>query len=199
MLRLKMLTLCSVVVFSLAIAVLAYAQLETPEPPADGAELCTSHDGTVVTRYPANGTNNLQTLQLFALVKEFCEFTAEDGSSISVPLDVLAANGPTIAAIAYYYPPEFQSSGNPSANPSYLYCDQLAGAINFGPASVSGSGFVNIDNPEDFRTYCVFADGSMADSFGIFYHSDNDTVRGTDLNGILAWPGDRAYRNFFGG
>ncbi len=195
----KIIILCGIVMVSLALTGLAYAQLETPEPPADAAALCASHSGTVVTRYPANGTNNPQTLQLFALVKEFCEFTADDGSSISVPLDVLAANGPTIAAIAYYYPPEFQSSGNPSANPSYLYCDQLAGAINFGPASVSGSGFVNIDDPEDFRTYCVFADGSMADSFGIFYHSNEGTIRGADLNGILAWAGDEAYAHFFGG
>jgi hypothetical protein len=190
--------LCRIVaVVSLVLTGPVYAQLETPGPPADGAELCASHDGAVVTRYPAGGANNPETMQLFALVRDFCEFTAEDGSSISVPLDVLAASGATIAAIAYYYPPMYQSTGTPGANPSYIYCDQLAGAINFGLNTTTGSGFVSVDDPSDFRTYCVFADGSMIDSFGIFYHS-NGIIRGKDLNGVLAWPGDENYAGFFG-
>ena len=110
--------------------------------------------------------------------KPFCEFTAEDaGSSISVPPDVLAANGPTLAVIAYTYPPTFVSTGS-TANPSYLYCDQLGGTINFGNTSATGSGWVLEDDATDVRTYCVFADGSMIDSFGLFYKSDRTIRRG---------------------
>lgn len=62
---------------------------------------------------------------MFALGKPFCEFTAGDGSSISAPLDVLAANGPTLAAIAYFYPPAFVPDGT-TANPSYTCTASLA-------------------------------------------------------------------------
>ena len=172
------------------------AQIETPLPPMNGVMLCESAGGTVVTRYPAIGTNNPESgMAVFALGKPFCEFTAEDGSSISAPLDVLAANGPTLAAIAYFYPPEFVPDGT-TANPSYTYCAQLGGAINFGAVTAMGSGWVREDDATDFRTYCVFADGSMIDSFGGFYKSDG-TIRGADLSGVFTWQPGREYRDTF--
>jgi putative hemolysin len=172
-----------------------HAQLETPLPPLNGVMICESGGGEVLTRYPALGTNQSE-LTVFAMGKPFCEFTAEDGSSISVPLDVLAANGPTLAVIAYTYPPEFVLTGS-TANPSYLYCDQLGGTINFGNTSALGSGWVREDDPADFRTYCVFADGSMIDSFGVFYKS-NSTIRGADLTPMFGWTADAAFKDVFG-
>ncbi|HYO88610.1 MAG TPA: hypothetical protein VER79_08165 [Candidatus Limnocylindrales bacterium] len=172
------------------------AQLETPLPPLNGVMMCESAGGTVVERYPALGTNNPNAgLLVFALGKLFCEFTAEDGISISVPLDVLAANGPTIAAIAYAYPPEFQPDGT-SGNPSYIYCGQLQSAIQFGAVTQLGSGWVSTEDETDTRTYCVFADGSMFDSFGLFYKS-NGTIRGADLTGLFGWTPGPEFEDFF--
>lgn len=180
----------------LLVAASVSAQIETPFPPMNGMMLCESAGGTVVTRYPAIGTNNPESgLAVFALGKPFCEFTAEGGSSISAPLDVLAANGPTLAAIAYFYPPEFVPDGT-TANPSYTYCAQLGGAINFGAASANGSGWVREDDIHDTRTFCAFADGSMIDSFGVFYKS-NDTIRGADLSEVFTWKPGREYEGTF--
>lgn len=172
------------------------AQIETPFPPMNGVMLCESAGGTVVTRYPALNTNEApENILVFAMGKPFCEFTAEDGSSISAPLDVLAANGPTLAAIAYFYPPAFVPTSS-SANPSYFYCDQLEAAINFGHSGAVGSGWVNENDATDVRTYCVFADGSMIDSFGVFYKSDG-TIRGADLSDVFTWKPGPEYKDLF--
>ncbi|MBL8146839.1 MAG: hypothetical protein JNL34_10685 [Anaerolineae bacterium] len=177
-------------------AISVRAQIETPPPPMNGVMLCETAGGTVVTRYPALGTNNPETdLTVFALGKPFCEFTAGDGSSISAPLDVLAANGPTLAAIAYFYPPAFVPDGT-TANPSYTYCNQLGGAINFGAVSATGSGWVSADDVNDTRTFCVFADSSMIDSFGVFYKSDG-AIRGADLSSAFTWQPGREYAGTF--
>ena len=179
-------------------AIAVSAQVETPPPPANGVLLCETSGGTVVNRYPAIGTNNPNTdLEVGALGKPFCEWTDDDGASISVPLDVLAANGPTMAVIAYTYPPEFVSDGTTS-NPSYTYCNQLQGAINFGQTGALGAGWVSEDDINDFRTYCVFADGSMINSFGVFYKSDG-TIRGADLTETFSWTPDSDLEGFFGG
>ena len=181
----------------LVVAVAVSAQIETPPPPLNGVMLCESAGGTVVIRYPALGTNNPASgLTVFALGRPFCEFTASDGSSISAPLEVLAANGPTLAAIAYFFPPEFVPDGT-TVNPSYTYCAQLGGAINFGAASVMGSGWIREDDTSDTRTFCVFADGSMLDSFGLFYKSDG-AIRGADLSGVFAWQPGPEFEGVFG-
>ena len=186
-----------VVIGLFAVAGAVSAQIETPLPPLNGVMMCESAGGTVVTRYPAIGTNEAESnLTVFALGQPFCEFTADDGSSISVPLEVLAANGPTLAAIAYFYPPAFVPTSS-SANPSYFYCDQLQAAINFGNTGALGSGWVREDDATDFRTYCVFADGSMIDSFGVFYKSDG-AIRGADLTDVFGWKPGPEYEGFFG-
>jgi putative hemolysin len=148
---------------------------------------CEEQGGTVVTRYPAMNTNNADDIVPFAGRVAFCEWhDVEESGIASLPVEVLYAELPTLAAIAYLDPPPFEQSGNPSANPSYTYCDQLGGAINFGAVNASGSGWVNEDAPTDVIAVCVFADGSMMESFTLFYKSDG-TIRGADLTERLRW------------
>jgi putative hemolysin len=170
----------------LVLVVPAFAQEATPEAD-DAAAYCEAQGGTVVTRYPAAGTNNADTIMRFAGVLDFCEWNEVEESGIaSLPVNVLYADLPTLAATLYLAPPEFEASGSPSANPSYLYCGQLGGAINFGGINASGSGWVNEADSGDVIAVCVFADGSMMESFTLFYKSDG-TVRGADLTKRFRW------------
>jgi hypothetical protein len=160
-----------------------FAQDDTPSD----ADYCEEQGGTVVTRYPATNTNNADDIVPFAGSVTFCEWRDVEESGIaSLPADVLYAELPTLAAAAYLDPPVYEPSGPPSANPSYAYCDQLEGAINFGGVSASGSGWVNQDDPTDVIAVCVFADGSMIESFTLFYKSDS-TIRGADLTERFRW------------
>ena len=163
-------------------AAVASAQPATPLPPLNGVMMCESAGGTVVTRYPQIVTSG--GMALGALGQPFCEFTADDGSRISAPLDVLAANGPTLAVVAYTYPPAFVPDGT-TVNPSYTYCAQLGGARMLD--------WVRADDPTDAVNFCVFGDGSIADAFGVFYKSDG-TIRGADLTPLFGWTAGAEYR-----
>jgi putative hemolysin len=177
------------VLFVLVLALmptLALAQDATPVM-SDAAAYCEEQGGTLVTRYPASSTNNPDTIVRFAGSVDFCEWNdVEEAGIASLPVDVLYADLPTLAAMFYLNPPTFEPGRNPSANPSYLYCDQLGGAINFGAVNASGSGWVNETDTGDVISVCVFADGSMIESFTVFYKSDG-TVRGADLTERFRW------------
>jgi putative hemolysin len=155
-------------------------------PAASGAAAyCASVGGIVRTRTPVLGTNDPATQIRLAGAREFCEFTGGAGAEpatswISVDLDTLYAEQPTLAALAYLTkPPLPQTTGG--ANPASVYCASLGGA-EIGAKTGAGGGWVtdDSDTPIDVLEACAFGDGSIIDSWGIAYHT-NGTIRGADL------------------
>jgi putative hemolysin len=153
------------------------------------AAYCTEKGGTVVTRQPMLGAN-LDPASRIVLggAVQFCDFQgkAGDSSRISLSLETLYSEQPTLAALAYLTKPPVPKDAT-GANPSTLYCIHLGGAYNFG-GNLAGGGWVATDPSADqnVANYCVFADGSMIDAWGITYHA-NDIVRGVDLTPILRY------------
>jgi putative hemolysin len=162
----------------------ALAAGPTPPPAAPAgqggpaASYCTEQGGVVQIRYPVYGTNNANPTRL-AGSRQFCEFTAQDNSRISVALDTLYAEQPTLAALAYRakQPVKPNTSG---VNPSSVYCSQLGGTDLFGGVNAAGGGWVVEGKADDVLAECVFPDLSSIDSWGLTYHS-NGTIRGADL------------------
>jgi putative hemolysin len=172
----------------------AVAQDATSDASDDAAaSYCTEQGGTVVMRHPALNTSLGKDAIQFAGAREFCEFKDKDSGLASLPVDVLYAEQPTLAAVAYLNAPAFKSTGS-TANPSYFYCQQLNGAINFGTGGESG--WVNDADPEDVINPCVFADGSMMDAWTLFYKSDG-TTRGADLTSHFRWKGAKELMEIF--
>jgi putative hemolysin len=156
--------------------------------PEDAAAWCTSHDGTVVERYPASMASSDKPVALGAPV-QFCEFTGGEGadpsdSHISVALTTLTATVPSMAATAYLTKPAMPESGG-SANPASIYCADLGGAELGGQLAPDG-GWVNSDDTSDVAELCVFPDLSVIDSWGLAYHTMG-TIRGANLESIFRW------------
>jgi putative hemolysin len=162
---------------------------DAPLDPVAAGNYCMQVGGAVRLRYPAYGTNGPDPLPL-AGERRFCEFTADDDSSIAVALGTLYTTAPTLAALAYRSPPPLQP-GPPSANPSSRYCSQLGGTDEFGGVSAAGGGWV-LEMPEtdgappDVVAMCVFPDLSSIDSWGLTYHAGG-VVRGADLDPLLRY------------
>ncbi|NJN81403.1 MAG: DUF333 domain-containing protein [Caldilineaceae bacterium] len=150
--------------------------------PSPAADYCTQNGGEVETRYPFYGTNQNNPLQLAGSLG-VCTFTADDGSRITIGLETLYTDQPTLAALAYRAQTPYDGDGQPSANPSSLYCTQLGGTDSFGGVNAAGGGWALMDG-SDVLALCVFADLSVIDSWGITYYSDG-TVRGADLTDLL--------------
>jgi hypothetical protein len=142
---------------------------------------CVKTGGVVLLRVPEYGTNNQNPLVL-ANPRNFCEYTARDGSSIDVLGTTLYAEKPTLAALAYYAetPP-----GKCNGNPASCYCSLLGGSDSFGGINAAGGGWVISTNVLEA---CIFPDESSIDSFGLFYHSAN-IVRGRNLAKVLRYKG----------
>jgi putative hemolysin len=190
----RRLILSTVILFFLAALVSRVAgQNATPDVSADAAGYCTKQGGKVVIRYPALRTSTPKEAVHFAGVREFCEFKDKDGGLASLPIGILYADQPTLAVLAYLTAPAFKPVGS-TANPSYFYCQQLNGAINFGTGGESG--WVNNADPQDIINPCVFADGSMIDAWTVFYKSDS-TIRGVDLTKHFRWTGSRDLMDIF--
>jgi hypothetical protein len=186
--------LIAVTIFMLAVmGSKAIGQDATPDANGDAATYCTEQEGTIVTRYPALNTSAGKDAVRFAGAREFCEYRGRETGISSVPIEVMYADQPTLAVIAYLNPPAFKSTGS-TANPSYFYCQQLNGAINFG--SGGESGWINEADPSDVINPCVFADGSMIDAFALFYKSDG-TIRGADLTEHFRWKGSQDLMDLF--
>lgn len=159
------------------------------------AKYCSDKGGTVTTRYPAYNTNASQDLWLMlAGSRDFCTFhEAPDAtgfqSQISIALDTLYADQPTLAMLAYLEPvalPPFTG-----ANPSTLYCAKLGGSdIWGGQNNAAGGGWVTkeADSKTNFQvvSMCMFPDGSAIDSWGLTYKA-NGVVRGADLSQVARW------------
>jgi hypothetical protein len=153
------------------------------------AKYCTDNDGAVQLRYPAYGTNNMASATRLSGERRFCQFTsASDGSRIHIALDTLYTTEPTLAVLAYLNKPPLQEGGNPSANPSSLYCSQLGGTDLFGGVSAAGGGWVTDDTstPDTVLQACIFPDLSTIDSWGLTYHSDG-AIRGADLTKLVRY------------
>jgi putative hemolysin len=174
-----------IVAMSMFLSMAGCALSATPtSQPAGGqggaaAAYCAEQGGAVQVRYPVYGANNPNPTRL-AGARPFCEFTAPDGSRISVALDTLYAEQPTLAASAYLAKPPLKSGGQPSANPSSVYCSQLGGTDLFGGVNAAGGGWVAEGKADDVLAECVFPDLSSIDSWGLTYHS-NGVIRGADL------------------
>lgn len=171
-------------------ATTAGAQAQDP-----AAEYCTSKGGTVTTRYPAYNTNAPQDQWLrLAGMRQFCTFLAQPDSTgfqsqISIALDTLYTDMPTLAVLAYLEPvalPPFTG-----ANPSTLYCSKLGGTDVWGGMdNAAGGGWVTAeaDSATNFQVVgmCVFPDGSAIDSWGLTYKA-NGVVRGVDLQSVVRY------------
>jgi putative hemolysin len=180
----------SVVFAWVALAVLLFAA-STPQAFAaeDKAETaaqtyCTSNGGVVETRQPYFGTNFGNPLQL-AGSRQFCQFTARDGSRIHILLSTLYATKPTLAALAYYAKVPLQSPGN-GANPASFYCTQLGGSDQFGGVNIGGGGWVLWGSIDESLEACIFPDMSSIDSWGLAYHSAN-IIRGINLGRVMRY------------
>lgn len=152
------------------------------EADSAAADYCTENGGVVETRYPLYGANNDNPLQLSGSL-QVCTFTADDDTRITVGLDTLYTDQPTMAALAYRAQVPLEEGG-PAVNPSTRYCTQLGGTAQFGgPDDLSGGGWV-LEGGADILGLCVFPDLSVIDAWGITYHSD-DTIRGADLTDLF--------------
>lgn len=172
----------------------------TAGPPPDNSAdqagaYCLAKGGEVTQRFPTYNTNASQAQWLrLAGFRYFCAFLAEPDSSgfqsqISIALDTLYADQPTLAVLAYLEPvalPPFTG-----ANPSTLYCQKLGGtAIWGGENNAAGGGWVTeaSDSATNFQVVdmCMFPDGSMIDAWGLTYKA-NGVVRGADLGKVVRY------------
>lgn len=156
---------------------------------------CLSKGGKVTQRFPTYNTNAPQDQWLrLAGFRYFCTFLAPPDSSgfqsqISIAIDTLYADEPTLAVLAYLEPvalPPFTG-----ANPSTLYCQKLGGtAIWGGENNAAGGGWVTEapDSATNFQVVdmCVFPDDSAIDAWGLTYKA-NGVVRGTDLSKVVRY------------
>jgi putative hemolysin len=165
--------------------------------PASWTNYCRSQGGVVQVRTPAAGTNSPPLIRLAGSVP-FCRFTGTEGgspSSISVDLRTLVTTRPTLAALAYLEKPSAgRIPGN--VNPASIYCSRLGGSDQFGGQGLGGGGWIVGRSPNTALQACVFPDGSIIDSFGILYHSE-DIVRGADLTSRFRYRPSRL-PNVFG-
>ena len=150
------------------------------------AEWCTSHGGTVIERYPASNVSSESPAALGQPVP-FCELTGGEGadpsdSHISVRLETLASEEPSMAATAYLSKPAMPESGG-SANPASVYCADLGG-VEIGGVLAPDGGWVNSADVSDNVQMCVFPDLSIIDSWGLAYHMMG-TIRGANLETVF--------------
>jgi putative hemolysin len=157
----------------------------TSQGSAEAAAYCTSKGGQVVTRYPAYDTNSSNPLRLSGSL-QFCQFNAEDGTMISISVDTLYTDQPTLATAAYFQKPPLGETTTPGANPASAYCSKLGGSDLFGGQNAAGGGWILDDKNDTFYVLqaCIFPDLSTIDSWGLTYHT-NGTIRGTDLSSAI--------------
>ena len=174
-------------VFLALSATAAMAADSTPTFDTKGAEAyCISTGGLVESRVPVYGTNGPSSSWLWlGGGAEFCQYTsASDGSRIPVELTTLYTTKPTLAALAYYNPPAY-NGGNGA--PGSIYCSQLGGTDLFGGINAAGGAWVSVGGIDRLLDSCMFPDGSMIDSYGLFYWSAG-IVRGINLSTVLKYP-----------
>jgi hypothetical protein len=147
------------------------------------AAYCTDNGGTVETRYPYWGTNldQSQWVQLAGSI-DLCMFADPADSKVRIYVDTttLAARRPSMAAATYLAKVPL-TNVPPGVNPAAIDCDQLVHGTSSWGTSMSGGGWVNLDDPEfTVVELCMFADRSAIDEWGITYYAGG-IVRGADL------------------
>jgi putative hemolysin len=182
----KIFALVFIVVFTLA-GCSPGAAGQTGAQDGAAAAYCAEKGGEVETRYPFYAVSSANPIRLAGSM-QVCTFTAADDTRIMIALDTLYTDQPTLAGAAYLAKPRLEA-GEPSANPSSLYCSQLGGTDLFGGVNASAGGWAHEDGTDGIA-FCVFPDLSTIDSWGLTYHSD-DVIRGADLTGLLRYQPDQ--------
>ena len=152
----------------------------SPDFDQAAAQYCMSTGGVVETRIAVYGSNG-PTLLTLAGIRQFCQYTASDGSRIHVLTTTLYALKPTLAALAYYAKvPLGQCNGNPAS----CYCTLLGGSDQFGGTTGAGGGWFLKGSIDETLEACIFPDMSSIDSWGLAYHSAG-IIRGKNLAKVL--------------
>lgn len=152
----------------------------SPDFDQAAAAYCVKTGGEVETRIAVYGSNG-PTLLTLAGIRQFCQYTASDGSRIHVLTTTLFALKPTLAALAYYAKvPLGQCNGNPAS----CYCTLLGGSDQFGGTTGAGGGWYLKGSIDETLEACIFPDMSSIDSWGLTYHSAG-IIRGKNLARVL--------------
>ncbi|WP_324197020.1 hypothetical protein, partial [Streptomyces sp. NRRL B-1677] len=153
-----------------------------PAPkPVTPAAWCLQKGGTPAD-YRAYYDNQLNLTPL-GTVRELCRFqNAKDNTQIILPSDTLAADKPTLAALAYIRKPALPPVPG-GANPAAVYCAHLGGTSQFGEGKLDVGGWIREGDRvsrDNLHSMCMFADGSAIDEWGLTYHTFG-VVRGANL------------------
>ncbi|MEU9497126.1 hypothetical protein [Streptomyces sp. NPDC048196] len=140
---------------------------------------CEKQGGTAQKEVPYYTKTGTQMVQLGG-ERVMCTFTAKDGSRIMIAADSLAADKPTLAALAYVHAPK--DPGGKPGNPSIAYCQTLNGTAMYGPRPTDGGGWAvpGETHPDKAVAACMFGDGSLIDAWGLKY-KEGGVIRGADL------------------
>ncbi|MGK5549254.1 hypothetical protein ACSNOH_31685 [Streptomyces sp. URMC 127] len=176
--RARVLAVALVTAAVAAAATQATAQPSKPHPQTP-ARWCADQGGRSAIYHPYFDAG--RRLTPLGGERQLCEFTAQDTSRITVATDTLAAELPTLAALAYVRKPPLPE--HPQGNPSAAYCAAIGGTTQFGNHKSDTGGWIKAGDPVDrdhLRNMCLFADGSALDAWGLTYHT-NGVIRGADL------------------
>lgn len=163
-----------------SVAAQTFPGATSPDFDQQAAAYCISTGGIVETRVAMYGTNGPSTLQL-AGIRQFCQYTAKDGSRIHLLTTTLWAKKPSLAALAYYAKVPL---GSCQGNPASCYCSQLGGSDQFGGTTGAGGGWYLKGSIDETLEACIFPDMSSIDSWGLAYHTNN-IIRGKNLAKVL--------------
>jgi hypothetical protein len=149
---------------------------------------CAKNGGSVETRYPFYDTNSPNPLQLEGSMA-ICTFRASDQSRISVDLDTLYTDQPTLAALAY-----LTMSPTEGVTVPRDYCSKLGGSDRFGRVTDVGGGW-GLRGAADIVALCVFPDLSAIDSQSLTDHASG-FIRGKDLTPLLGYKLNQSRKPF---
>jgi len=170
----------SLFIGSAASAAPVFPGVASPDFDQQAAAYCTQTGGVVETRTAVYGSNGPSLLQL-AGIRQFCKYTARDGSRIHLLTTTLFAKKPTLAALAYYAKVQLGQCGG---NPASCYCTLLGGSDQFGGTTGAGGGWFLLNDEDETLEACIFPDMSSIDSWGLAYHSAG-IIRGKNLAKVL--------------
>jgi hypothetical protein len=178
---------CAVALSMLAGGMSGSALAQSVAPSTDSPDFykaaeayCIHTGGIVETRVAVYGSNG-QKLLFLAGERDFCQYTAKDGSRIHLLLTTLFAERPTLAALAYY---SKLPMGSCQGNPASCYCTLLGGSDQFGGTTGAGGGWYLKGAIDETLEACIFPDMSSIDSWGLAYHSAG-IIRGKNLAKVL--------------
>lgn len=173
--------------------VLSLTILLTGCKPADSSEsqaaaYCLKNAGIAETRYPLYDTNSQKPLQLEGSL-QVCTFKANDQTRISIDVNSLYTDKPTLAALAYL------SRTSAAGLSPRDYCSKLGGSDRFGLTNGVEGGWGTTKSGGDVIALCVFPDQSMIDSQALTDHA-NWITKGADLEPLLRYKLDQSRKPF---